>query len=78
MAMEARQEIIDGIHGVPERKLGFLRQVVDFLRDDNDDDELTAEEMALIDQSEKNWKDNPESFHDWGDVKKEMGFRTSK
>jgi len=73
MAAEARQEIIDGIYEVPERKLGFLRQVVDFLRDD-DDDELTAEEMALIDQSEKRWKENPESFHDWDDVKKEMGF----
>ena len=73
MAAEARQEIIDGIYEVPEHKLGFLRQVVDFLRDD-DDDELTAEEMALIDQSEKRWKENPESFHDWDDVKKEMGF----
>ena len=41
---------------------------------DDDDDELTTEEMALIDQSEKRWKENPESFHDWDDVKKEMGF----
>jgi len=72
MAEEARQEIIGGIYEVPERDLGFLRQAVDFLRDD---DELTAKEMELLDQSEKRWKENPESFHDWDDVKKETGFK---
>ena len=52
-----------------------MREVdaVDFLTDD-EDDELTEEEMAAFDRCEKNWKENPESFHDWDDVKKEMGF----
>ena len=68
-ALSIRDEVRELIENLPERKLYALR---DFLTDE--DDELTAEEMAAFERCEKNWKENPESFHDWDDVKKEMGF----
>ena len=71
-ALSIKDEVRGLIEDLPERKLYALR---DFLTDDeDDDDELTEEEMAAFDRCERNWKENPESFHDWDDVKKEMGF----
>jgi len=32
------------------------------------------EESAMIDEAVARYKSDPSSFHDWDDVKKEMGF----
>jgi len=66
-----RNEVHGLVEKLPERRLYAL---LDLLADD--EDTMSKEELAAFEQCEKNWRENPGSFSDWEDVKREMGFAT--
>jgi hypothetical protein len=77
-----RKEIVEIIGIMPEYKLYALRPLLDLLVEKEDEDahfvietDLTDEERAIIAAGEKEWKEHPENFTSWEDVKKAMKNR---
>jgi len=64
-ALSVKNEILEIIGNMPERKLYALR---DFLADD--DDILSDEEVKLLEQCRKDIKEHPENFTPWEQVRR--------
>jgi len=68
-ALSVKDEIIEIIEKMPERKLYALRDFL--LYDDNEDEMVSDDELALFFECERDRKERPESFVNWRDVRRE-------
>ena len=65
--LSIRDEIVEIIGTMPERKLYALR---DLLVDE--DDTLSEDEKTLLDQCRKDIREHPENFTPWEQVRREV------
>jgi hypothetical protein len=64
-AIAIRKELHSLIDEMPERKLNALRPLFDVLVDDDTvviETDLTDEELALIEEGDRQYKEHPEDF----------------
>ena len=76
-ALTVRDEIQGMIDSMPEQSLYALRPLIlDAMANapDDDDDALSAEEMKLLEQCRKDWKERPESFISVAEYEKRRGL----
>jgi len=61
---DVRKELHSLIDTMPERKLNALRPLFDVLVDDETiiETDLTAEELAIIEEGDRHYKEHPEDF----------------
>ena len=76
--LTVRDEVHEMIDIMSERSLHALRPLLDILMDtpayDGDDDVLSEDELALLEQCRKDWKEHPETFISVAEYKKKRGF----
>ncbi len=67
------------ILNIKDNKLGFFLELIknfDFIKLEQADDlELTKVHKAILDQRLENYKNNPDSYLDWEEVKKDIEKR---
>jgi len=75
-ALTVRDEIQGMIDSMPERTLYALRPLIldAFANAPDSDDTLSDDEMKLLEQCRKDWKETPESFVSIAEYKKRRGL----
>jgi len=78
-ALTVRDEIQGMIDSMPERTLYVLRPLIldAFANAPDEDDALSDDEMKLLEQCRKDWKEAPESFLSIAEYKKRRGLDNS-
>jgi len=76
--LTVRDEVHEMVDIMPERSLYALRPLLDILMNtpayDGDNDILSEDELMLLEQCRKDWKEHPETFISIADYKEKRGI----